>query len=82
MAWYDLAGTVGVGLIVVAYLMMQLERTSGTDYGYLLANAIGASLILLSLAFAFNFSAMLMEAIWLLISLFGLWRRMSGPRAT
>jgi hypothetical protein len=78
MTWYDLAGSVGVVLIVAAYLLLQLQRVAGTGLVYLLANAVGAALILLSLAFDFNLSAFLMEAFWLGISLFGLTRHMRG----
>jgi hypothetical protein len=78
MTWYDLAGSVGVVLIVAAYLLLQLQRVAGTGLAYLLANAVGAALILLSLAFDFNLSAFLMEAFWLGISLFGLARRLQG----
>ena len=37
-------------------------------------NAIGAAFILVSLYFEFNLSAALMEGVWLLVSLYGLWR--------
>jgi hypothetical protein len=82
MTWYDLAGSVGVVLIVAAYLLLQLQRVAGTGLAYLLANAVGAALILLSLAFDFNLSAFLMEAFWLGISLFGLTRHMRGGPTT
>jgi paired small multidrug resistance pump len=75
MRWYDLAGSVGVILIVAAYLLLQLERVGSSGLPYLLANAVGAALILLSLAYEFNLSAFLMEAFWLAISLLGLARR-------
>ena len=75
MKWYDLAGSAGVVLIVAAFLFLQLERVASNSLLYLLANAIGAALILLSLFFEFNLSAFLMEAFWLAISLFGLARR-------
>jgi len=75
MKWYDLAGSVGVVLIVAAFLLLQLERVVSNGLLYLIANAIGAALILLSLAFDFNLSAFLMEAFWLAISLLGLARR-------
>ena len=81
MTWYDLAGSVGVVLIVAAYLLLQLQRVAGTGLAYLLANAVGAALILLSLAFDFNLSAFLMEAFWLGISLFGLTRHLREPGA-
>jgi hypothetical protein len=75
MAWYDLAGSFGVGLIIAAFLLLQLERLSSNSLAYLLANALGAGLILVSLFFEFNLSAFLMEAFWLVISLLGLARR-------
>jgi hypothetical protein len=77
MLWYDLAGSVGVLLIVVAFLLLQLERVASNSLSYLIANAIGAGLILLSLFYEFNLSAFLMEAFWLAISLLGLARRQS-----
>lgn len=77
MLWYDLVGSVGVLLIVVAFLLLQLERVASNSLSYLIANAIGAALILLSLLYDFNLSAFLMEAFWLAISLLGLARRQS-----
>jgi hypothetical protein len=75
MTWYDVAGTAGVVMIVAAFLLLQLERVASNSLPYLLANAVGAALILLSLFFDFNLSAFLMEAFWLAISLYGLARR-------
>jgi hypothetical protein len=75
MAWYDLAGSFGVAFIIAAFLLLQLERLTSNSLPYLLANALGAGLILVSLFFEFNLSAFLMEAFWLGISLMGLARR-------
>jgi hypothetical protein len=69
---FDLIGNVGVLLMVVAYLLLQLEKLSGSALSYLLLNAVGALLVMISLMFRFNLSAFLMEAFWLLISLYGL----------
>lgn len=71
-SWFDLIGNVGVLLMVIAYLLLQLEKVSGSAVSYLLLNAVGAVLVMISLRFRFNFSAFLMEAFWLLISLYGL----------
>ena len=81
MKWHDLAGSAGVLLIVGAYLFLQLERFASNAISYLVANALGAALILLSLTLEFNLSAFLMELFWLAISLFGLVRRMRVPPA-
>jgi hypothetical protein len=75
MTWHDLAGSAGVILIVGAYLMLQLEHVGSTELSYLLANTLGAALILVSLFVEFNLSAFLMELFWLAISLLGLFRR-------
>lgn len=75
MHWYDVAGTVGVAMIVSAYFFLQLGRVAGDSLSYLLANAVGAGMVLISLWVEFNFSAFLIEAFWLAISLFGLLRR-------
>jgi predicted membrane protein len=71
-SWFDLVGNIGVLLMVVAYLLLQLEKLSSSAVSYLLLNAAGAVLVIISLMFRFNFSAFLMEAFWLLISLYGL----------
>jgi hypothetical protein len=67
-----LAGNIGVLMMVIAYLLLQLDRLSSSSFTYLILNALGAVLVMLSLMFRFNLSAFLMEAFWLLISLFGL----------
>ena len=70
--WFDLVGNVGVLLMVIAYLLLQLEKLSSSAISYLLLNAVGAVMVILSLKYRFNLSAFLMEAFWLLISLYGL----------
>ena len=70
----DLAGFIGVLLIVVAYLLLQLDKLPSSSPRYSLLNAGGALLIIVSLIFAFNLSAFIVEAFWFLISLLGLWR--------
>jgi len=81
-SWFDIAGLIGVVLIVVAYLLLQLGRLPSSAPSYSLLNAIGAFLVMASLWFDFNLSAFLMEVFWLLISLYGLANPLfSKPRA-
>jgi len=70
----DLVGNVGVAMIVVTYLLLQLDKISSSDVSYSVLNALGASLIVASLIVDFNLSALLMEAFWVLISLLGIVR--------
>ena len=71
-AWYDILGTVGVALIILTYVLLQIGRLRSDQLLYSLLNAVGASLILVSLYFNFNFPAFIVEFFWLLISLFGI----------
>jgi len=70
-AWYDLTGSIGVGIIILTYIALQLEKIRSDALLYSLLNAVGASLIIISLLYNFNFSAFIVEFFWLLISLFG-----------
>jgi len=78
--WYDLAGNVGVVMMVFAYLLLQMGKLRINDLSYSLTNAIGAALVLISLLYSFNLSAFLVESFWLLISLFGLIKYVSTTR--
>ena len=71
---FDFVGFIGVLLIVVAYLLLQLDKLPSSSPKYSLLNAAGALLIIISLIFAFNLSAFIVEVFWFLISLLGLWR--------
>ena len=71
---FDLAGFIGVVMIVIAYLLLQLDKLPSSSLSYSLLNAAGALLIIISLIFKFNLSAFIVEVFWFLISLLGLWR--------
>jgi multidrug transporter EmrE-like cation transporter len=70
----DLIGNVGVVVLMIAYLMLQLNKLSSSGLAYSLLNAIGASLIVVSLLVNFNLSAFIMEVFWVLISCVGIYR--------
>ncbi|HXO92536.1 MAG TPA: hypothetical protein VN825_00285 [Candidatus Acidoferrum sp.] len=75
---FDLAGFIGVLLIVIAYLLLQLDKLPSSSPSYSLLNAVGALLIIVSLIFKFNLSAFIVEAFWFFISLLGLWRSLGA----
>ena len=72
MQWYDAIGSIGVGIIILTYIFLQLEKVRSDALIYSLLNAVGASLIIVSLVYSFNFSAFIVEFFWLIISLFGI----------
>ncbi len=79
--WHDLLGISGVVLILVTYMLLQLEKLSATSFLYSATNGLGASLILVSLIYEFNLSAFIIEAFWLLISIYGIVRYFSRNKS-
>lgn len=78
--WSDLIGNLGVAMIILAYLALQLGRMDGRGMAYSLLNACGAGLILVSLYYAFNLSAFVIEVFWVAISLIGIVRSLRARR--
>lgn len=76
----DMGGLVGVGLILAAYVGVQVDRLDPKRVASLLMNLVGSLLILWSMVTAFNLSAFLMEAAWAATALFGLGRLALGRR--
>ena len=70
----DLIGNVGVVVLMITYLMLQLNKLRSDGLAYSLLNAVGACLIVLSLLVNFNLSAFIMEVFWVLISCVGIYR--------
>jgi multisubunit Na+/H+ antiporter MnhB subunit len=70
--WYDAVGTLGVAVIILTYILLQVERLKSESLAYSVFNAAGAGLIIISLIYNFNFSAFIVEFFWVLISLYGI----------
>ena len=77
-SWYDIIGTIGVGIIVVTYFLLQLGRIKSDELIYSLLNGVGAALILISLYYDFNLPSVVVEAFWLVISIFGIIRYLTA----
>ena len=71
-AWYDFIGSIGVGIIILTYVFLQLERIKSESLIYSVLNGLGAALIVFSLVYSFNFSAFIVESLWVLISIYGI----------
>lgn len=71
-AWFDIIGSIGVFVIILTYVLLQAERIRSEQLIYSTLNAVGATLIVFSLFFNFNFSAFIVEFFWILISVYGI----------
>lgn len=70
----DFVGNIGVVVLIITYLMLQLNKLSSDGLAYSVLNASGAGLIVVSLLFNFNLSALIVEVFWVLISFVGIFR--------
>jgi len=67
----DIIGIFGVLVIVIAYILMQIDRIDPKGFYFSLWNTLGAIMILVSLLYAWNLASFVMEVIWFSLSLFG-----------
>jgi len=72
--WYDVVGLGGTLSILLAFVLLQTRRLSGTGLVYQLLNLFGAAGILVSLFGTFNLSVFLLELAWVVVSLYGIVR--------
>lgn len=75
---HNFIGTFGVLLTLMAYFLLQAGKWQSSQIRFSLANALGSGLILYSLYFDFNFSGFLIESIWVVLSLYGLYRSLKA----
>ena len=71
LAWFDIIGSIGVATIIITYVLLQTERVRSESLLYSVLNGLGAGLIAFSLLYSFNFSAFVVEFLWVLISIYG-----------
>ena len=71
--WTIIVGLVGMIVTLLAYFLLQAQKLHGNGLVYQSMNAVGALGVALSLLFGrFNLSAFLLEAVWFVISIYGM----------
>lgn len=68
---FNVIGIIGVIFVLLAYLLLQLDRLKQDSITYSAMNLVGAIFILVSLRYTWNLASGVIEIAWLLISLFG-----------
>ena len=69
---YDIAGFIGVAVLIAAYFANQQRWLPSDDWRFPAANLLGAALIFLSLWFEWNLPSAVIETIWAMISIWGI----------
>lgn len=75
MEFNDLIGTVGVGLILLAYFLSTFKILSSTSTLFFLLNIVGAGLACYASWLIKYWPFVILEGVWCLVSLIGLMRR-------
>ena len=69
---YQWIGFLGMIFIIVAYLLLQTNRSTIQSLQYQLLNLIGAILLLISLFVHFNLGSFIIEVFWIIITIYGI----------
>lgn len=72
LAVSDYVGLLGVGITLLAYLLLQMSYLKIEGLTYSVLNAVGAVLILVSLHFVWNSASVAIEVCWFFISIYGI----------
>jgi hypothetical protein len=75
---YNMIGFAGAAIGIGAYFANQQRWLRSDDWRYPFSNLVGASLILVSLCFEWNFPSVVIEVFWGLISLWGIVKSLGG----
>lgn len=77
----DALGMLGAAMVMAAYALNQAGRLASADLRFPAANLGGSVLILVSLLFAFNLPAFVIEVFWIAISVYGIGRARAARKA-
>lgn len=76
----DIIGSIGVGLLLIAFILNLRKITSPDNKFYIILNVIGASLCGYSAFLIAFYPFVILEAVWVSVSLVSLFKRV--PRGT
>lgn len=68
----DLIGCLGTLLVLVTYVLLQTQKLSSDSILFSFLNLLAALMVLVSLYYAWNCAAVMMEVSWGIISFYGL----------
>lgn len=69
---YQGIGFVGMVFVVIAYLLLQINKYTIKSLQYQLLNLVGAILLLISLFVHFNLGSFIIEVFWIIITIYGI----------
>jgi hypothetical protein len=80
MSYTDLIGTIGVGIILIAYFLNNFSIIKRNGNLYFALNIIGASIACYTSILIHYIPFVILEGIWALISVIGLLKNIKKPQ--
>lgn len=68
-------GLAGGITVVIAYLLLSAGSITSHGLAYPVMNILGSVGLLVSLVWHFNIASVIVNTVWVIIGIFGLWRR-------
>ena len=68
----DIVGTLGVGIILLAYFQIQTGRITADYLRYSVLNLMGSLMMLFSLFYQWNTPSVIIQTCWITISIYGI----------
>jgi hypothetical protein len=75
MTTADIYGSIGVSLILIAYFLQIFKKLKAEDSAYLWLNFIGSSIACYASYLLKSVPFIVLEAVWAVVSVYGLWKR-------
>jgi hypothetical protein len=79
MSYNDWIGTIGVGLILIAYFLNTVKWISGNGKFFFILNTIGGAVSCYAAVLIDFFPFVVLEGIWTIVSVWGLIRKDIKP---
>jgi len=71
---FQIISFIGMLFVVVAYLLLQMDKLDRKSMSFQVLNLIGAILLLISLFVHFNLGSFIIEVFWIGITLYGIYK--------
>lgn len=75
----DIIGGGGAVIVLVAYVLLQINKLEAESFVYSFLNFLGSIMILISLFYSWNTAAAVVEIAWIIISFFGMTKTIKFP---
>lgn len=70
----DWIGAIGVGVLLLAYVLQLLKKIESNGYAYLIINFIGAGLAGLASVLLHYWPFIILEGVWCMVSIIGIFK--------